>query len=343
MLAKAAGSPAGRAALAGVVSFLERLDRRRSHTLAVLMYHRVLDPRDAPTHDPTVISATPAQFEEQVAFLAGHAPLLSLDDLLAVRRGRTEAPPGAVAITFDDAYDDFAEHAWPVLRRHGVPVTLFVPTGFPDADRPFWWDHVHHALTTTARRDRLETPFGLLPLATDSDRAKTFRILRDRLKATPHQEATGVVDSVTRQLAVPPPGGSVLSWDQLRSLAREGVALAPHGRTHALLDQLPAEEARDEIRASLADLEREIGSAPRVFAYPAGGLTDGVVELVREERFEIAFETIRGLNDLRRVDWLRVWRINVGRRATLPLLRAQLISWPVRLHALRPASAARSR
>ena len=336
VLREAAISLAGSAAFARLVSLLERLDRPRPHTLAVLMYHRVLEPGQAPTHDPTVVSATPAQFEAQIAFLAANVPLLSLDELLAVKRGELQAPPGAVVVTFDDACTDFAEHAWPVLRRHGVPVTLFVPTAFPgDPKRPFWWDHLHHALVTTERRDELTTPFGELSLVSASDRAQTFRLLRDRIKATPHHQAMSIFQGVTAQLEVAPPGGSVLGWDELRRLAGEGVALAPHGRTHALLDSLSPEEAREEIRGSVTDLEREIGSAPRVFAYPAGRLTEEVVQLVREEGFEIAFETIRGANDLRRIDWLRVWRINVGRRSTLPLLRVQLLSWPARLRTAR--------
>lgn len=36
----------------------------------------------------------------------------------------------AVAITFDDAYTNFEREAWPRLREHGLPVTLFVPTRF---------------------------------------------------------------------------------------------------------------------------------------------------------------------------------------------------------------------
>jgi peptidoglycan/xylan/chitin deacetylase (PgdA/CDA1 family) len=304
--------------------------------LAVLMYHRVLEPGEDPTHDPTVISATPAQFEEQIAFLAANLPTLSAEDLLAIKRGETEMPPGAVAVTFDDAYSDFAKYAWPVLRRHGVPVTLFVPTAFPgDPARTFWWDRIHHALVTTERRDGLATPFGELSLRTEHGRLQAFRLFRDGLKATPHHRAREILDQVTAQLGVAPPAGSVLGWDELRGLAREGVALAPHGRTHALLDQVTAEEAREEIRGSVSDLEREIGSAPPIFAYPAGRMTDPVVELVRKEGFEIAFETVRGTNDLRRADWLRLWRINVGRRSSLPLLRAQLLSWPNRLRAAR--------
>ena len=42
-------------------------------------------------------------------------------------------PPGTrrlVAITFDDAYRDFLDLAYPLLSKHQVPCTLFVPTGY---------------------------------------------------------------------------------------------------------------------------------------------------------------------------------------------------------------------
>jgi peptidoglycan/xylan/chitin deacetylase (PgdA/CDA1 family) len=119
----------------------------------------------------------------------------------------------------------------------------------------------------------------------------------------------------------------VLSWPELGRLHFEGVVLAPHSRTHPLLDRVPLETAREEIVGSLEDLAREIGSVPRVFAYPAGGENAEVARVLGEEGFELGFTTERGRNDLREADWLRLRRINVGRASTLALLRAQLLPW----------------
>ena len=35
-----------------------------------------------------------------------------------------------IALTFDDAFENFYQNALPVLRRHNIPATVFVPTGF---------------------------------------------------------------------------------------------------------------------------------------------------------------------------------------------------------------------
>ncbi|MDX1383096.1 MAG: polysaccharide deacetylase family protein [Thermoanaerobaculia bacterium] len=74
-------------------------------------------------------------FAEQIAELAERAVPKSLADLWESRREVRDA----VAVTFDDAFRNFADQAWPVLQRYRVPVTLFVPVGFVagEAGSPF--------------------------------------------------------------------------------------------------------------------------------------------------------------------------------------------------------------
>jgi len=331
-LRRSASVAARSKAFARLVAGLERAARPHPHLLAVLTYHRVDDPSASPLLYPGLISAQPAEFEEQMGFLASQCRPISLTELRAVRRGEARLEPRSVLVTFDDGYRDFAEHAWPILKRHGIPVTLFVPTGYPgDPDKAFWWDRLYGALVSTGPRGPIATPAGDLPLATAADRLQAFRRLRGHLHALSHEEAMGLVDEVCAALTAPTPDSAVLGWPELRALAADGVVLAPHSRSHPLLDRLPREAVREEIVGSLEDLEREIGVAPPVFAYPAGAQDAYVARILEEAGFELAFATTRGTNDLRRADWLRLRRINVGRASGLPLIRAQLLPWWPRL------------
>lgn len=332
MAASAVRSLVGRAAATRgferFIDLLERFDRPRESVLAVLTYHRVAAPGEEPMLDPGLVSATPWEFELQMRHLASTGRVVSIEELLGARRGQARLPPGAIAITVDDAYRDFSVHVWPTMRRHGLPVTLFVPTGYPDRpDRSFWWDRLHHALSATKRADELDTPVGRVPLRSAADRRQAFVTLRDYLKTIDDAEARLTVDRLAAELDAPAPDHAVLGWDELRHLHGEGVALAPHTRSHAFLDQVPAEQAREEIAGSRDDLLREVGACPPVFSFPSGQHTDGVVEILADEGFELAFTTGRGVNDLRRPDWLRMRRINVGGRSSLPMIRAQLLSF----------------
>ena len=302
--------------------------------LAVLTYHRVDEPDGAPLLYPGLLSATPAEFEEQMLFVATRYRPISLADLLEVRRGRATLPRRAVLVTFDDAYRDFVEHAWPRLRTLGVPVTLFVATAYPD--RPalaFWWDRLWAAITLARPGAQVETPEGHTALATEADRMGAYRSLRRHLKTLPDSRLQGELERLVGRFEQPATVSPVLGWDELRALAGEGVALAPHTRTHPLLDRVPRERVREEIVGSLEDIEREIGTVKPVLAYPSGGLSDSVVDVVREVGFELAFSTKRGNNRIGRADWLRLRRIHVSRRFGFPALRAQLLPWWDRLGA----------
>jgi peptidoglycan/xylan/chitin deacetylase (PgdA/CDA1 family) len=117
--------------------------------LRVLTYHRVADPRDTPMLHPGLISATPTAFVQQMGYVARHYRVVSMAEVLqAVLKG-TALPRRAVLLTFDDAYHDFGDIAWPILNRYRLPVTLFVATGYPNRpERAFWWDRLYHAMTT---------------------------------------------------------------------------------------------------------------------------------------------------------------------------------------------------
>jgi peptidoglycan/xylan/chitin deacetylase (PgdA/CDA1 family) len=74
-------------------------------------------------------------FDRQVAWLAAHRRVLSLDEAADELSGGDDVRPGVV-LTFDDGTPDWAEGAVAVLERHRVPATMYVATGFVEDGRP---------------------------------------------------------------------------------------------------------------------------------------------------------------------------------------------------------------
>ena len=96
---------------------------------AVLTYHSIDDSGSS-------ISVRPDAFERHVRWLAsGRVQVMALDDLA---RSHSDAP--AVALTFDDGFENFATHAAPLLRVHGFPATVFVVTDRVGEDKRLEWD-----------------------------------------------------------------------------------------------------------------------------------------------------------------------------------------------------------
>jgi peptidoglycan/xylan/chitin deacetylase (PgdA/CDA1 family) len=262
-------------------------------------------------------------FTAHVRHVAHRLHPVGIDEVLEARRSGRPLPRGSVMFTFDDAYRDVAEHAWPVMQAHGVPALLFVPTAYPDTANRFWWDRLHHALTASDARS-VSFDGGSLTLASTADRDSAYRVMRDALKRLPHDEAMMRVDGVVAELAAGPPPAMVLGWDELRALSDDGVALAAHSRTHPLLDRVPQDQARQEIEGSLDDLRTRLGRALPVFAYPGGHVDESLVRAAADAGVEVAFTTASGLNDPARAQWLELRRVNVGRRTSVPVLRSQL-------------------
>lgn len=107
----------------------------------ILMYHRVAE--DGPTQlSPYRVS--PADFERQLAYLQRYGyHSIRLDDFYAIwfERNVRELPGRPVILTFDDAYLDFFETAWPLLRKYGFDATVFIPTSHVAGHAE--WDRRH--------------------------------------------------------------------------------------------------------------------------------------------------------------------------------------------------------
>jgi len=106
-------------AFLGGLSFLGLPEDRA----VILMYHSISPGIDY------FMNVEPKEFEQQMKYLAdSKRPVISLSEL--VRRLRNKEPLGSsLVLTFDDGYRDNYEIAFPILKRHNFPATIFVTTG----------------------------------------------------------------------------------------------------------------------------------------------------------------------------------------------------------------------
>jgi peptidoglycan/xylan/chitin deacetylase (PgdA/CDA1 family) len=105
-----------------------------SQTRSILMYHSLDD-------TGSVISISPGLFRAQMKWLAASrarvVPLAEIRDT-----------PGAVALTFDDGFRNFYEHALPVLEEFRFPATVFVVSGYCGT-----WNHWRQTVGGIPRLD----------------------------------------------------------------------------------------------------------------------------------------------------------------------------------------------
>lgn len=247
------------------VSGLTPLARRLSSGGVVLCYHNVVAGTEAGPSDKLGVHMPLPTFARQMRWLARNYDVVPLSELVA-RRLRGASLRGAVALTFDDAYNGVFDHAWPLLRALGVPATVFVVADAPGRDEGFWWDdpEVLRAYSPAQRRSWLTT----------------FRGDGRRIVAT----LAG-----TRHAWRPPDWCRPAAWHTITEAARSGLQLGVHSATHRSLPALEQRDLQREVVQSREVIQRRTGVTPEFFAYPYGLSNERVRRAVRAAGYRAAF------------------------------------------------------
>jgi peptidoglycan/xylan/chitin deacetylase (PgdA/CDA1 family) len=89
----------------------------------ILMYHSISD-------GPGPTCMAPEKFRRQLEALAEHGYRgVGLAELASWLRGEAQPAGKPIVLTFDDAFTDFAEVAFPELQARGWTATVFLPAG----------------------------------------------------------------------------------------------------------------------------------------------------------------------------------------------------------------------
>lgn len=290
----------------GLNALYRRATRRKS--AAILAYHRVLPAADARRGcvQPGMY-VTDKSFEMQMQYLSRHYRVVAATDLIATLRSGALFEESTCGITFDDGWRDTYDHAFPILRRYGLPATVFLVTDHVGRFRMFWPDRMARLAgqywTTRGRRrgDGVLSPalarLGIIDLAADHGRLAADKVdeLIEQMKDLEAEEIEQIVGELETLVGEQSSGErSVVNWAEVEVMRQAGVSIGSHTRTHLLLTRASKERAREELVVSRAEIERRLAEPCRGFAYPNGDC-DADVKNVVAESYEWAVTTQRGL------------------------------------------------
>ena len=276
---------------------------------ALFMLHHVR-PAEIPARpfDPNKLLSITPQFLESVVKHVRRSgfDIVSLDD---AHRRLTEGPVAGesgrrpfACFTFDDGYRDNRDHALPVLKRHGVPFTVYVASDFADGRGFLWWLVLERVVAGRATLAlKLDGRDRAMRCATTAEKLATFRTLYWRLRRLPETEARGIVLALAHKAGLDvhaPCRELVMTWPELRALAADPlVTIGAHSVRHMAMSRLGEAEARAEIADSVGRIEQEIGKPCRHFCYPygnAGSAGEREFALAAELGLKTAVTTAKG-------------------------------------------------
>lgn len=287
----------------------------------VLAYHSV----SVPESDAQLLCVAPETFRRHMEYIRRHYLPVALGELLASAELLRFSKP-VVAVTFDDGYADNFYHALLVLEHFEIPATVFIATGYIDAQGGFWWDELERLVLCPGRLPvevvltvgDMERRWWLDGHATftwaDFRRFKGWHVGMETCPTARHRLYLEVnrmlkdLPSVEREMVLVQLRGMAdcsfigslferrpLTRTELEKLASSDViTLGAHTVTHSRLPALGVEEQLWELTESKRFLEQITDGAIEQMAYPygdAGSNNGSTVELVRRVGYRGAVTT----------------------------------------------------
>jgi peptidoglycan/xylan/chitin deacetylase (PgdA/CDA1 family) len=308
--------------------------RRAGGAGAILRFERVR-PRQPERFQPLLSREISAEFLDRTirALKRWSYDIISLDEVC--RRAVTSPQSRRfVCLTFDGAYKDLIASAYPVLAKHGVPFTAYVPTAFPDGVGEVWWLALEQVIARETRIslvvDRSERRFGL---GTISEKYQAYEFLEAWMRSLPPADLSFAIRDLCTRYTVDLAALSrdaLMDWGDLAKLATDPlVNIGSATVNYPILSNLKEGDATREITMSRAVLQSALRREIRHFAYPFGdsaAFRREHVAIAAEAGFASAVSTIPGMVEAEgRTDLHALPRISWdGRRTSLRALRVLL-------------------
>lgn len=183
-----------------------------------------------------------------------------------------------VCLSFDGAAKDLITHAYPVLARHGIPFTVYVPTAFPDGVGETWWLALEAIIGKEHRLSlMIEGKERHFSLRTVAKKHEVFAFLSGWLRLLPPPELSVAIKDLCARHAVDLARLSredTLDWADLATLAADpNVTFGSSTVNYPVLSNLKDAAARREMSMGRAVAEAALRREVRHFAYPFGDRT----------------------------------------------------------------------
>ena len=243
---------------------------------AILTLHHVRPPRPEAFQPNRLLEVTPEFLDRVVAWLRrADIEIVTLDEM---HRRLVSGASGRrfVALTFDDGYRDNLRFAYPILKKHGAPFAIYVPTSFPDRLGELWWLALEAVIagnpaievamdgsrrrfdcaSVDAKREAFETVYWWLR---GRETEEELRQVVHDLAARYEVGVTGFCEELC------------MTWSELAELAADPlVTIGAHTVNHVILKKVPDNVVAAEMRMSAAAIEAALGVRPHHFSYPVG-------------------------------------------------------------------------
>lgn len=314
----------------GVYWFLRLMKRKKA---MILMYHGISGKNITSLMNFDGKHVNIRLFERQLEYLKKHYSIISLDDYFDSRAGKKSLPKNPAILTFDDGYRNNFTEMYPLMKKHRVPVMIFLSAGIIGSKDMTWQNKIALCLDNS-KKDRftirIKGKMHSYKIGDDRSKVVSFIRIKNLLRYMGRKEKEDLVKEMMDKAGASLPERDdelhYLSWEEARKMARESkgmLTFGSHTMTHPRLSRITGEMLRWEITHSKSSIEKELGLKINHFSYPHGDYNADVLDAMRSSGYESAVTVEYGYNRIDEEPY-RLKRIAVSNNNSMPLFMLSL-------------------
>ena len=280
----------------------------------IYTFHMVCPERDylAPIDE---IRVSPEYFETFLREQQKRLEFISIDKVPERMAHQRQGKPFGV-ITFDDGYEDNYTYAYPILKRLGIPFTIYVSVNLVNDHTPIW----NYPLII----ERIIKQNGELNIDgvhyycwTQEQKIETFKQLKGLLFSLPYdhqqEEFKRIIGAYLKKDVFIQ---NTMTWEQIEELANDPhCTIGSHTMSHCRLTIADDKSLQYELGESKRLLEQHIAKPVEHLSYPYGWKYDVSAEAIafaQQAGYKTALRSFGGPVRMQDKDLFNIKRIQVN-------------------------------
>jgi peptidoglycan/xylan/chitin deacetylase (PgdA/CDA1 family) len=262
------------------------------------------------------LRVSPEYFEEFLREQQKRLEFISIDEVPERMANKKKRGKHFGVITFDDGYEDNYTYAYPILKKLGIPFTIYVSVNLVNDHTPIW-NYPLIIERIVKKNGELNINGNLYNCKKHEQKNHTFYQLKGLLFSLPYAHLQDefkriFAEYMTEDVFLQ----NTLTWKQIEDISKDPLCtIGSHTMSHCRLAITDTPSLQYELGKSKAILEQHIGKPVEHLSYPYGWIGDVSNEAIayaKEAGYKIAFRSYGGPIRKQDVDLFNLNRIQVN-------------------------------
>ncbi len=264
----------------------------------ILCYHRVLTNNEIKgKYIHHSMWLTPDSLERQINWMKSIGKIVGINTITDYSL-KNNLP--WFSITFDDGWLDNYNNAFPLLKRHRIPATIFLATGAIDSGNLFWVDEfIEKTQNLFFKRNYSKLYLWLeqnglwnKKIHKQSNAGESLNIVVEALKKLDRNVREAVIRQFYDDFYINPAPiiDNLMSWANVKEMSLAGINFQSHTRNHEILETASDELITRELLESKYAIETKLGKPVWHFCYPNARYNINKTELIKQAGYRFAYK-----------------------------------------------------